>query len=118
MHEFGIANSIIDAVSAEVARIDNGARVVKVAVKIGDLSGVDAEALRFSFNAIVADTDLAPLELEIERLPHRRRCGDCSNEFEVDTTVFDAACPICGNVYTEFLAGAELDIDYLELEEL
>jgi hydrogenase nickel incorporation protein HypA/HybF len=117
MHEFGIASSIVDTVVAQSAGLVNGSRVVKVGVMIGDLSGVDVEALKFSFDAIVAGSDLAPLEIEIERRRHRRRCGDCHKEFDVDVMAFDARCPACANSNTEFLAGDELEILYLEVED-
>jgi len=117
MHEFGIASSIIDTVTKESARLTNGDRVVKVAVRIGDLAGVDPDALQFSFDAIVAESDLAPLQLEVERRPHRRKCDSCTNEFEVDVMSFDASCPNCGNLHTEFLQGDELEIMYLEVED-
>jgi hydrogenase nickel incorporation protein HypA/HybF len=116
MHEFGIANSILDTVSKEIQRRP-GNRLVKVGVRIGDLSGIDAEALTFCFDALVSDTDLAPVALEIERSAHRRRCAPCGTEFEVDVLAFDASCPFCGNAKTDFVTGDELEIAYLEVEE-
>jgi hydrogenase nickel incorporation protein HypA/HybF len=100
-----------------MARLKNGDRIVKVGVQVGDLSGVDVEALRFSFEVIVMDSDLAPLELIIERIVHSRHCGVCPTTFTVDLCEFDASCPVCGNLHTEFAGGDELAITYLELEE-
>ncbi len=65
MHEMGIASSILDAVQKELPRYP-GYRVAKVLVRIGEYAGVDAESLRFCFDAIVKDSPLAPLELGIE----------------------------------------------------
>ena len=48
MHELSIANAILDAVRKERERL-NGARVIKVGVRIGELAGVDPEALSFGF---------------------------------------------------------------------
>ena len=59
-----IAGSMLEAVRAESAR--HNAHVLAVGVKIGELSGVESESLRFCFDALVQDTDLAPLALEIE----------------------------------------------------
>jgi hydrogenase nickel incorporation protein HypA/HybF len=65
MHEVGIAASVLDAVRIETARRP-GARAIAVAVRIGALAGIDPESLRFGFDALVKDSDLEPLRLEIE----------------------------------------------------
>jgi hydrogenase nickel incorporation protein HypA/HybF len=117
MHEFRIAENIVEAVRAEAARLEHGTRVVRVGVTVGDLSGVDVEALRFSFDVIVANSDLAPLELDVERQPHTRRCNRCSKTFTVDVRAFDATCPGCHNPHTDFVEGKDLEITYLEAED-
>lgn len=65
MHEMGIASSVIEAVRAEAARRP-GARVTKVGMRIGELSGVDRESLTFCFEALVKDTELESAVLAIE----------------------------------------------------
>jgi hydrogenase nickel incorporation protein HypA/HybF len=65
MHEMGIASSILTAVEKELLRYP-GHRAAKVAVRIGEFAGVDAESLRFCFDAIVKGSPFAPLELTIE----------------------------------------------------
>ena len=65
MHEMGIASSILDAVRTEAA-LRPGMRAAKVGVRLGERGGVDTESLRFCFDALVLQTDLEPLELEIE----------------------------------------------------
>ena len=65
MHEVGIAASVIDAVRQQVAQ-NPGKRATAVGVRIGALAGVDAESLHFGFDAIVRDSDVEPLRLEIE----------------------------------------------------
>lgn len=65
MHEVGIAASVIDAVRLQVAQTP-GKRATAVGVRIGVLAGVDAESLQFGFDAIVRDSDVEPLRLQIE----------------------------------------------------
>ena len=65
MHELGIAASILESVEKEAAR-HPGAHISKVGVKIGELSGVDRDALQFGFEVLVKDTDCEPLALELE----------------------------------------------------
>jgi Zn finger protein HypA/HybF involved in hydrogenase expression len=66
MHEVGIAASILDAVRAQVAK-HPGKRATAVGVRIGALAGVDGESLQFGFDALVKDSDVEPLHLEIEQ---------------------------------------------------
>ena len=68
MHEVGIAAGILDAVRTEAAA-RRPARPVKVGVRVGDMSGVDANSLAFCFEALVKGSDLEPLELAIEPGP-------------------------------------------------
>lgn len=114
MHELSIAQSIADSAAEHAAR-HGGRRVTAVGVRVGEVSGVNAEALEFCFGATVEGTGLAGATLVIERVPVRYRCHDCAHEFTpVD---FDPACPSCAGTITGMVAGDELALAYLELEE-
>jgi hydrogenase nickel incorporation protein HypA/HybF len=114
MHELSIANSVLEAVRAEVQKRP-GARVCKVGVRVGELAGVDPEALSFSFEVLVRGTEFEPVALEIETRPRRQRCPQCGRTFTVVN--YDVACPDCGAARTECIGGDELELAYLELEE-
>jgi len=113
MHEMSIAASMLEAVQEESTR--RGAHVLAVGVKIGALSGVDAESLRFCFEALVKDTDLAPLSLEVEALAWRHRCRQCNSDFRVED--YRTECPRCGSPETEMAGGNELEFAYMEITE-
>jgi hydrogenase nickel incorporation protein HypA/HybF len=114
MHEFGIANSIIDAVRAE-SKLRSGVAVRTVGLRVGRASGVDPDSLSFCFDALVQGSDLDPLKLEIEMTPILQECPRCEREFEV--TDFDFSCPTCGEPRTARKGGFELDLAYMEVEE-
>ena len=57
MHELGIASSILESVQKEGER-HPGAHISKVGVKIGELAGVDRDALQFGFEVLVKGTEL------------------------------------------------------------
>ncbi len=114
MHELGIAAAILDRVRAE-ARQHAGARATKVGVRIGELSGVNPEALSFGFEALTKDTDVDGLALEIDFRPRVQRCNQCSREFA--TEAIFTTCPDCASENTVMLSGDELDISYIELED-
>ncbi len=115
MHEFAIASSVLDAVRTE-AQLRPGMRVSKIGVRIGELAGLDPDALSFCFEALTKETDLETVVLEIERKPRRQRCSRCANEFVVVN--YETSCPECGEVLTVFLGGDELELAYLELEDV
>ena len=115
MHELALATSIIDSVLHEVQR-QNLPPVQTIALRIGPLSNVDPEALRFGFESIVSDTPLARAKLEIEFVPVRGKCRACQHEFAVPDFVF--ACPQCNSGQIETTRGDELDIAYLEVAGL
>ena len=78
LHEMSIAASVLDAVQAEAA-LHEGARVTRAGLRIGELSGVEVESLRFCLEVLVTDTDLASLAFEIEVVPWTRRCRACDS---------------------------------------
>lgn len=114
MHELSIAEAILDSVRQE-AQKHPGARVTKVGVRIGAISGVVPDALSFGFECLVQGTDLEPLALVIEAVPRRQRCPDCDFTFEPPES--DLACLRCGRTDTELCGGEELDLAYLEIED-
>ena len=114
MHELSIATSILDAVAKEAERRP-GTRILKVGLRIGELAGVDRDALTFGWEVLTKDTVWAGLQLEIEHVSRRQRCVVCGHEFAAPD--FMTTCPKCADLMTVTIAGDELDIAYLEVEE-
>ena len=115
MHELGIAQAILDRVANEV-RGHPGAHPVEVGVLIGEISGVDQDALSFGFDVLRKDAGWDDLRLHIEYRPRCQHCPSCDCDFAVAD--FETLCPECGNLATQLLAGDELDIAYIEVEDL
>jgi hydrogenase nickel incorporation protein HypA/HybF len=114
MHELGIAASVLQEAQKEAQR-HPGTRLRKIRVRVGELSGVNPEALSFSFEVLVRDARLEPLELDIETCPRRQRCPACQQTFRAAD--YDLRCPACGNAETEFAGGDELELASLEMED-
>ncbi len=111
MHELSIAQAIVDVAIRHAA----GRRVVKVEVKVGHLRQVAPDSLRFAFGLVAQGTALDGAELAIARIPAAGRCRDCGAESVMDD--FPLRCARCGALDVEVLAGEELVVDALELEE-
>jgi hydrogenase nickel incorporation protein HypA/HybF len=114
MHELGIASSILEAVEAE-AKKHPGAEFKVVGLRIGEVAGIDIDALTFGWEALTKETEYESVKLAIEQLPVKNRCCLCRCEFAV--TDYEITCPECGRTETENISGDELDIAYMELEE-
>jgi hydrogenase nickel incorporation protein HypA/HybF len=106
MHELSIAQAVL-AVAREHA---GDRRLAAVRVEVGHLRQVVPSALTFAFEL------LAPgVELEIVQVPAEGRCRACGA-----ATVFDGfplACAACGSLDVEVVAGEELRVESLEVEE-
>lgn len=114
MHELSIASAILDKVIAEAQR-HPGARFTKVGVRIGEISGVDPEALSFGFECLVKDTEFDPLPLEIDFRPRIQRCLSCAHEFPAPDSM--TSCPKCSHEVTQCIGGEELDLAFIEVED-
>ncbi|ABM80187.1 hydrogenase maturation nickel metallochaperone HypA [Hyperthermus butylicus] len=127
MHETSIALSILAAVE-DVFRSTPGARrVEKIRIRVGMLSLVDPEALRFALSVVSRDTPAENAEVEIETVRPRFRCPHCGYEWEVgdedvkriaddpmlatlvhihpDVVVKYLRCPRCGSTDVEIVEG-------------
>jgi hydrogenase nickel incorporation protein HypA/HybF len=113
MHEFSIAESILEAVRKELVS-HPGAWPTRVGLRIGELAAVDVDSLSFCFESVVRGTEWEKLQLDARVCPQRRICRDCGNEFAV--VEYNASCPMCAGSNTTLSSGDELDFDYLEVE--
>lgn len=114
MHELSIATALLDGVREEMARRPS-AQLHKIGVRVGELSAVDPDALRFAFEVLTRDSELPGVQLEIENCPRRHRCASCGLEFIVRD--YDWQCPRCACLDTRCIAGEELELAFLEVEE-
>ena len=89
--------------------------IYKVGVRIGELAGVDPDAVSFCFEALVRGSDLEPLALEIEYCPRRYQCRIlrpvlCRSQEKIRHV------RQCGMKESQFSGGDELELAYLEVE--
>jgi hydrogenase nickel incorporation protein HypA/HybF len=114
MHELGIAQSLLEIVEQE-ARPYEGARVLRIQLRIGTLSTVVPDALRFAFDAITRGGMAEGAALEIEEVPLSIRCHACAEAFIVEDPFM--VCPRCGAADVEMVSGRELEIRSMEIED-
>ena len=108
MHELAITEAVVEGVSEQVG----DARVTRVVLEIGRLSGVVPDAIRFCFDVCAQGTRLDGATLDIVVVPGRGRCRACRAE-----TALEDALPLCscGSADVELLAGRELRVREVEV---
>jgi len=114
MHEYAIAQALVEQVG-EIARKNRARAVTRVVVQVGKLRGVVPEILRWGFEIAAADSVAAGAALEIEEVPIRIQCRACGIESALDDPFY--LCPSCGNPNIAQLAGAELILKSLEIDD-
>jgi hydrogenase nickel incorporation protein HypA/HybF len=111
MHELSIADSLVSI----AVRHAGGRRVAVVEVAVGELRQVSPDALEFAFELCAEGTLAEGAELRLERVPVTVACRDCAAESSADDLPF--TCAACGGLDVEVVAGEELQVEALELEE-
>ena len=110
MHEAALAESIIK-ISLETAEKNHSKKISKVGLKLGDMAGVEIEALTMSFNVLKKNTAAENAELEINRVPIRAKCNKCGKIFIVEH--YNFFCPECDGILI-LQSGRELLVEYVD----
>src|SRR5208283_1999896 len=115
MHEYSIMQSAISQVLRE-ARQAGATRVHEIRLRVGALSGVVPDALRFAFEAVTDGTCAQGAVLTIEEVPARFWCAACRREF-VSANLY-SECPDCHNPSGELRAGREMELSSMEVSHV
>ncbi len=115
MHELSLAMSIVET-ATELARRQGGARVLDVILRLGRLSCVHEDALRYSFELLREDTPLAASTLTVIPVPVRIWCPDCQCERELPG-IQQLVCPVCATRSGDIRAGRDLEIESMLLDD-
>lgn len=99
--------------AVESARAAGATRIAGLRLRVGRLSGVVPEAMRFAWDVVRAGTIAADASLEIETVAAVVWCDGCRAEFECAD--FLAGCPHCHRPSVELRHGRELEIKAVEL---
>jgi hydrogenase nickel incorporation protein HypA/HybF len=111
MHELAIAESIV-AIADRHAR---GRRVTRVEVSVGHLRQVVPSALEFAFELCAHGTRVEGAELALEEVPAAGWCRTCGADSLFDG--FPLLCQECGGSDVEIVAGEELRVESLDVDE-
>lgn len=115
MHEMAIALQIVEIAKAAVPADMNAAKVELVNLRVGRLTAVVPETLRFCFGIVSRDTPLEGAELQIDDVPVVARCRACGAESGIEEPPF--VCGRCGDGRLEIVSGRELTVTSIEVAD-
>ncbi|MBV8680859.1 MAG: hydrogenase maturation nickel metallochaperone HypA [Aquitalea sp.] len=113
MHEMSLAEGIIQLLEDQAAT-QEFRRVKQVWLNIGELAGVEAEALAFCLDVVSRDTLADGAVFHFARQPGQGWCLACSQSVAIHAR-FDA-CPLCGKHQVQVTGGDEMRVSELEVE--
>lgn len=113
MHEMSLCEGVL-RVLEEQARQQEFQRVKTVWLEIGDLAGVEKEAMRFGFDVVMKGSLADGARLEIIDIPGQAWCMQCMKPITIRQR-FDP-CSECGGHQLQVTGGDELRVKELEVE--
>lgn len=114
MHELSVAQNIVDIINQHVPAPDLP-KVRTVRLRVGTAAGIVVDSLEFSFGVITNETALTQAVLAVESVPFVIRCKRCGRESTNEQGL--TLCSSCGSSDTTIVAGTELQIGSIELDD-
>jgi hydrogenase nickel incorporation protein HypA/HybF len=114
MHEVALAQAVWRQVAAEMEKRP-GQRLLGLALVVGRWSGADPESLEFALGLVAAESPWPGAKVTTRSEPLRLKCRPCGRGYE--PSELNLACPVCGAYDSETLAGQEVRLESIEIEE-
>ena len=111
MHELSVAGAVLETVERHAA----GRPVTHVCLRVGRLRQVVPDSLTFYWEFVTRDTVCAGARLECVEVDARLQCAGCGHGWTPDWAAF--RCPACRSGQVDVVAGEELEVDYIEVQE-
>lgn len=127
MHELSTTKSILDTVLS-VAKEHHAGKVLEVNLEIGDLTFLNMDQIKFWFEILSEDTIVKGAVLNINKVPIKVKCLDCSYEGEtgyfgeemhslelLSNFIPPLKCKHCGSINISVTSGKECMIKNIKL---
>ena len=115
MHELALAESLKNEIEI-MAKRDNFSRIVSVTLIVGELSGVDIDALSFALPFVAEGSVLKDAEFLYEKVKAKIKCKNCGKKScpEIPFVI----CKYCDSCDVEYIAGKDFIIKSLEVDDV
>ncbi len=105
MHEFGLAEGLLDTVRRRAA----GRPVRRVRLRAGVRHGIDAPSIAQAFDILAQGTEAEGATVDLVTVPARLRCRSCGRTGETYDLL--AVCPGCAGDGVDLSGGDELVLE-------
>lgn len=113
MHELSLMEGVLGIV--QDAQIQHGfRRVTRIVLEVGDLAGVEREALDFCWEVAAKDTIAEGAVLELAAVQAMAWCDACAAEVAVASRM--DLCPRCGGLPGRITQGLDLRVKTLDVD--
>lgn len=114
MHEMGIAIQIMRIVENSLPSGET-LRVKTIRLRLGKLTAIIPASLNFCMEVVSRGTPLEGARLAFTEVPVKLECRDCGRPSEIAEPPF--LCRECGSLNVEVIAGREMIVEAIEVEE-
>jgi hydrogenase nickel incorporation protein HypA/HybF len=111
VHELSVATAVVNTALKHA----EDRRVTGVTLRVGAMRQVVPDSLSFYFEIVARDTACEGAALTLEQIATELRCERCDRHWSPLIPAF--RCPDCGSADVEIVAGEELEVDYIEVEQ-
>lgn len=105
--------SILEIVEENAKKL-NAESVHEIEMDIGELSGIDYDALEFAMEHAQKSDMLKDAKLVINKIPAKAKCNSCQHEFEIND--YYSPCPVCNTFDNEVIQGKELKVKTFKID--
>lgn len=113
MHELSICLSLIEILETQ-AEQHHFHKIKTLSLEIGDLAGIEVEALKFNFPIAASRSIAKNAKLNIISTPGKGFCKSCQSKIRIKNMM--SACPKCYSYDYRILEGKEMRILNMEVE--
>ena len=115
MHEVSIALGMVVELT-RIARENDAKKITSVKLRIGKMSGIVTDSLKFAYDAIKLEHPvMSSAEILINEVPLVYQCNEFNTIFETDDIYFPA-CRNCESYNLRIISVEEQHIENLEVE--
>jgi hydrogenase nickel incorporation protein HypA/HybF len=112
MHEMSICESILQ-IMEDQAKAQDFTKVEAIRLEIGPFSGIELEALRFSYEVVTRNTLADGSRLDVIETKAEAWCMECAKTVQINER-YDP-CPTCGGHQLQVTSGDEMKIKDMEV---
>ena len=110
MHEFALAQDIIETISNKVG--EDLEKMTVIYIDVGEFSGVVTDSLEFGLTVCLQDRNLSHVKINMNSVPAAAVC-ECGVEYRI-ADILDS-CPNCQSLNRKITSGTDVIIRSLEL---